>query len=102
MDAWPYHRRPRRRAARVLVREQEHRPAATRDRARPQSTIGVGIIGVSPDRGWAASAHIPALRALPNYEIRALSGSTAESAEAAGEAFGVNAVFSDPARMVAQ
>ncbi|HAG60110.1 MAG TPA: oxidoreductase, partial [Arthrobacter bacterium] len=35
--------------------------------------MGVGIIGVSPARGWAAIAHIPALRALPNYEIRALS-----------------------------
>src|SRR6266516_3030006 len=34
----------------------------------PESTLGVGIIGVSPVRGWAATAHIPALRALPNYE----------------------------------
>ena len=84
------------------MREQEQRTAATLDRARPQSTIGVGIIGVSPVRGWAATAHIPALRALPNYEIRALSASTAGSARAAGEAFGVNAVFSDHERMVAQ
>ncbi len=38
----------------------------------PESTLGVGIVGVSPVRGWAAAAHIPALRALPNYEIRAL------------------------------
>ena len=36
----------------------------------PESRLGVGIIGVSPVRGWAAAAHIPALRALPNYEIR--------------------------------
>jgi len=35
----------------------------------PESTLGVGIIGVSPVRGWAATAHIPALRALANYEI---------------------------------
>ena len=39
----------------------------------PESRLGVGIIGVSPARGWAAEAHIPALRALPNYEIHALS-----------------------------
>jgi predicted dehydrogenase len=84
------------------VREQEQRTAATLDRPRPQSTIGVGIIGVSPVRGWAATAHIPALRALPNYEIRALSASTTGSAHAAGEAFGVNAVFSEHERMVAQ
>jgi predicted dehydrogenase len=60
-----------------------------------KSTLGVGIIGVSPTRGWATIAHIPALRALPNYEIRALSAHSAESARAAGEAFGVAAAFSD-------
>src|SRR5467141_4117056 len=64
------------------------------------STLGVGIIGVSPVRGWAATAHIPALRALPNYEIRALSAHSAESARAAGEAFGVDAVFSDHEQLV--
>src|SRR5213596_3118658 len=67
-----------------------------------ESTLGVGIIGVSPDRGWAASAHIPALRALPNYEIRALSAHSAESARALGEAFEVSAVFSDHEQMVTQ
>src|SRR5260370_35467152 len=64
------------------------------------STLGVGIIGVSPTRGWAATAHIPALRALPNYQIRALSAQSAESARAAGEAFGVSAVFSDHEQLV--
>ncbi|HEV7963716.1 MAG TPA: Gfo/Idh/MocA family oxidoreductase [Actinoplanes sp.] len=68
--------------------------------ARPEATLGVGIIGVSPVRGWAATAHIPALRALPNYEIRALSAHSAESARAAGEAYGVGAVFSDHELMV--
>jgi len=70
--------------------------------AIPESTLGVGIIGVSPVRGWAATAHIPALRALPNYEIRALSGHSAESARAAGEVFGIRAVFSDPKQLVSQ
>src|SRR6202163_1757993 len=67
-----------------------------------ESTLGVGIIGVSPFRGWAATAHIPALRALPNYEIRALSAHSADSARAAGEAFGVSAVFSDHEPLVIQ
>ena len=71
-------------------------------RGIPESTLGVGIIGVSPARGWAATAHIPALRALPNYEIRALSGHSAESARAAGEVFGVSAVFSDHKQLVSQ
>src|SRR6266704_4980073 len=68
----------------------------------PESTLGVGIIGVSPVRGWAATAHIPALHALPNYEIRALSAHSAESARAAGEAFGISSVFSDHEQLVTQ
>ncbi len=68
----------------------------------PESTLGVGIIGVSPVRGWAATAHIPALRALPNYQIRALSAHSAESARAAGEVFGVSAVFADHQQLVTQ
>ena len=61
-----------------------------------------GSSGSVPVRGWAATAHIPALRALPNYEIRALSAHSAESARAAGEAFGVSAVFSDHEQLVTQ
>src|SRR6266849_5445523 len=56
--------------------------------------IRVGIIGANPDRGWAAQAHIPALKSLPDdFEITALSTSRRESAEAAGKLFGVPAVF---------
>src|SRR6266581_3797957 len=72
------------------------------EEAMPESRLGVGIIGVSPVRGWAATAHIPALRALPNYEIRALSAHTPESARAAGDVFGVSAVFSDHEQLVSQ
>src|SRR5437667_3728191 len=68
----------------------------------PKSTLGVGIIGVSPIRGWATTAHIPALRVLPNYEIRALSAHNAESARAIDELFGVSAVFSDHEQLVIQ
>jgi len=68
----------------------------------PEPALGVGIVGVSPVRGWAATAHIPALRALPNYQIRALSAHTAESARAAGELFGVSAVFTDHEQLVTQ
>ena len=74
-------------------------PAAV---ATLEPRLGVGVIGVNPIRGWAAIAHIPALRALPNYEIRALSSSSAESARAAGEVFGVSAMFSDHEQMVIQ
>src|SRR5881398_3338235 len=76
--------------------------ATTSALATPKSTLGVGIIGVSPVRGWAATAHIPALRALPSYEIRALSAHNAESARAIGAAFGVGTVFSDNEQLVTQ
>src|SRR5438445_607020 len=69
---------------------------------RESTTLRVGIIGVSAQRGWAATAHIPALRALPNYEVRALSAHSAESARAAGEVFGVSAVFTDHEQLVTQ
>jgi predicted dehydrogenase len=68
----------------------------------PGSKLGVGIIGVNRAWGWAATAHIPALRALPNYEVRALGATSPEAARAAGEAFGVAAVFSDHEELVAQ
>ena len=68
--------------------------------AIPKATLGVGIIGVSPVRGWASVAHIPALRARPNYEIRALGAHSADSARASAEVFGGIAVFSDHAQLV--
>ena len=44
--------------------------------------IRVGLIGAAPDRGWAASAHIPALRALPDYALAAVCTTRQESADA--------------------
>jgi predicted dehydrogenase len=70
--------------------------------AIPKPTLGVGIIGVNPVRGWATTAHIPALQALPNYEIRALSAHNPESARAISELFGIRAVFSDHEQLVIQ
>src|SRR3989475_3854142 len=56
--------------------------------------IRVGIIGANPDRGWAAEAHIPALKSLSDdFELTALSASRRESAEAAKKLFAVPAAF---------
>src|SRR5437764_2807565 len=56
--------------------------------------IRVGIIGANPDRGWAAVAHIPALKSLSHdFEITALSTSRRESADAASKLFGVPLAF---------
>src|SRR5438445_36687 len=63
--------------------------------------IRVGIIGASPDRGWAAQAHIPALKSLPaDFEITALSTTRRESADAAGRLFGVPAAFDNHQELV--
>jgi predicted dehydrogenase len=63
--------------------------------------IRVGIIGANPDRGWAAQAHIPALRSLSDdFEITALSTSRRESANAAGKVFGVVAAFDNHHELV--
>ena len=68
----------------------------------PMSKIGVGVIGASPLRpGWAVTAHLPALLALSEYELRAVATSSEASAKAAGEAYGVPA-YADPAAMIAR
>ena len=59
-----------------------------------EARIRVGIIGANPDRGWAAQAHIPALKSLSDdFEITALSTSRRESADAASKLFGVPVAF---------
>jgi predicted dehydrogenase len=57
--------------------------------------IGVGIIGASPlSPGWALAAHVPAVQALPEFELRAVSTSRRESADAASKQLGVPAFAS--------
>jgi predicted dehydrogenase len=51
--------------------------------------IGVGIVGLSADRGWAAKAHVPALTMLADYELRGLVASSMDSAKAAALRHGV-------------
>jgi predicted dehydrogenase len=47
--------------------------------------IRVGIVGANPSRGFASIAHIPALQALPDFEISAVCTTRQDSAEAAAE-----------------
>jgi predicted dehydrogenase len=69
---------------------------------RDSTKIGVGIIGASPNRGWALAAHVPALKALPDYEIRAVSTSRRESAEKSAQALGVALAFDNHADLIAR
>jgi len=52
--------------------------------------IGVGIIGYEPGRSWAAVAHVPALRGLPEYRVTAVATTRLESAQAAAAEIGLS------------
>jgi predicted dehydrogenase len=63
------------------------------------SKIRVGIVGASPSRGFALISHIPALQALPDFEIVAVCTSSQQSADAAAKHYGVALAFADPAKL---
>jgi len=67
-----------------------------------QSRIGVGVVGLSAQRGWFAQAHMPALAHLPQFEIRGLAASTPDTAHAAAEKYGVAFATDDPAELAAR
>ncbi|MFD5249962.1 Gfo/Idh/MocA family protein [Amycolatopsis sp. NPDC058340] len=58
--------------------------------------IGVGVLGASPDRGWAVRAHLPAITASPRFTLAAVATTRKESAEAARARFGALHAFTDP------
>jgi predicted dehydrogenase len=61
--------------------------------------VRVGIIGATPNRGFASIAHIPALQALPWVELIAVCTTRQESAEAAARHFNIPLAFSDPEKL---
>ncbi|MGI5164149.1 Gfo/Idh/MocA family protein [Spirillospora sp. CA-253888] len=63
--------------------------------------LRVGIIGANPERGWAATAHVPALRALPDYALTAVGTRRADSAREAARRFGAEHAFTDPRELAA-
>jgi predicted dehydrogenase len=64
-------------------------------------TLRIGIVGASASRGFASIAHIPALQALPQFEIVAVCTTGQESAEAAAQRYGARLAFTDPVQMAA-
>jgi predicted dehydrogenase len=65
-----------------------------------RDNLGVGIVGLSATRGWAASAHVPALRAVDGVELRALSASSRESARVAANAHDIELAHHDVTGLV--
>ena len=63
--------------------------------------IRVGIIGLNPGIHWAATAHVPALAALPDdYELVGVANTSLASAERAAQAFGLRHAFENPQALV--
>jgi predicted dehydrogenase len=64
-------------------------------------TLGVGLIGLSAERGWAAAAHVPALWAVPGVELVACSASSLDNARLAAAKHGVPVACADAASLAA-
>ena len=63
--------------------------------------IRVGFIGLNPGIHWAATAHIPALKALPDdYEVVGVANTSLASAQRAAEAFGLPHAFENAQALV--
>jgi predicted dehydrogenase len=60
-------------------------------------TIRVGIVGATVTQGgsgWGANAHVPALKAVAGYELKAVCTAHEDTAKASAAAFGVERGFS--------
>jgi predicted dehydrogenase len=58
--------------------------------------IRVGIVGATVTQGgsgWGQNAHVPALRALPGYELKAVCTAHEDTAKASAAAFGAERAF---------
>jgi predicted dehydrogenase len=65
-----------------------------------RSLLGVGIVGLSASGGWAGRAHVPALAAVDGLELRAVAASSAGSARAAADKYGVPSSFGSVEELV--
>ncbi|MGB6058542.1 MAG: Gfo/Idh/MocA family oxidoreductase [Microthrixaceae bacterium] len=63
--------------------------------------IGVGVIGASPEVGWAAHSHLPALRALAEFDLTAVATTRQESADLSAQIFGAKNAFANAEELVA-
>src|SRR5213594_4426034 len=58
--------------------------------------IRVGIVGATVTQGgsgWGANAHVPALKALPRYDLRAICTAHEDTAKASAASFGAERAF---------
>ena len=65
-----------------------------------ENKIRIGIIGANANYGWSMRAHLPALLALPEYELTAVCTSNSETAAESAKAYGARLSFHDYQEMV--
>jgi predicted dehydrogenase len=63
--------------------------------------IRVGIVGANSNGSWGTTAHLPALRALPQFEVVAVATAHQSTAEQTAAAFGIPSAFGDPYQLIA-
>jgi predicted dehydrogenase len=61
--------------------------------------IRVGMVGITPNRGFSSIAHMPALQALPEFEVVAVCTTRQDTADAAAKHYGVPLAFADPVKL---
>ena len=65
-----------------------------------EDKIRVGLIGANANYGWSRRAHLPALLALPEYELTAVCTAHRETAEESAKHYGARMAFHDYREMV--
>lgn len=66
-----------------------------------EEPLRLGIVGANPKAGWAPRSHLPAIRALPEFELTAVCTTRRESAEASQSQFGARKAYWDYRDLVA-
>src|SRR5437870_9934467 len=66
----------------------------------PDERIGIGIVGANVNYGWGARAHLPALAALPEFEVRAVCTNHLETAQETAKQFGIAQMYDNIDRML--
>src|SRR4051812_11962433 len=65
-----------------------------------QQRLRLGVVGANPDVGWASRTHMPALDAIPDFDLAAVCTTKKESAEAAAQKYEAGRAYWDFRQMV--
>ena len=63
--------------------------------------IGLGVVGASAKYGWGMRAHMPAILALPEYNLIAVCTTSEETAKASAEKYGSKKYYWDYNKLIA-